>query len=83
MSPRGNPYPHRYSARHNRITDLASDEEMSLVDVCGLTGLTPQTLSAYMMRSGRFTRRVGDRLLEKYGIQAQTSKAMEEGAKVE
>ena len=68
--------------RHNRITELASDTEMSLADVCGVTGLTPQTVSAYMMRSGRFSRKVGDRMLQKYGVQAQTPKATEEGAEV-
>jgi len=64
--------------RHNRVTDLASDEKMSLVDVCAQTGLTPETVSACMMRSGRFTRNVGDRMMQKYGVQAQSSEAVEE-----
>jgi len=68
--------------RHNRVTDLASDEKMSLVDVCAQTGLTPETVSSYMMRSGRFTRNVGDRMMQKYGVQAQTSEVVEEGAEV-
>jgi len=53
--------------RHNRVTELAADGEMSLADICAHTGLSPHTIGKYMMRSGRFTRKVGERMREKFG----------------
>jgi len=54
--------------RHNRITELSGDEEMSLADICSHTGLSPVTVASYMMRTGRFTRKVGERMREKFGV---------------
>jgi len=52
--------------RHNRITDLCADAENSIADVCSQSGLSPATVSAYMMRLGRFTKDVGERMKRKY-----------------
>lgn len=54
--------------RHNRITDLCADRENSLADVCVQSGLTPATVSEYMMRLGRFTKNVGERMRKKYQV---------------
>ena len=50
--------------RHNRVTKLAANPKVSLADICAWTGLTPQTVSSYMMRAGRFTKRTGQLLTE-------------------
>ena len=50
--------------RHNRITKFAANKNLSLADICAWTGLTPQTVSDYMMRTGRFTKRTGDIMLD-------------------
>jgi len=50
--------------RHNRVTKFAANPKVSLADICAWTGLTPQTVSSYMMRAGRFTKRTGQLLTE-------------------
>lgn len=50
--------------RHNRVTKFCANPELSLADICSWTGLSPETVSEYMMRAGRFTRKVGDIMAE-------------------
>lgn len=50
--------------RHNRVTKFSANPKISLADICAWTGLTPQTVSSYMMRAGRFTKRTGALLTE-------------------
>jgi len=50
--------------RHNRVTKFAANPKVSLADICAWTGLSPQTVSEYMMRAGRFTKRTGQLLTE-------------------
>jgi len=50
--------------RHNRVTKFSANPKLSLADICSWTGLSPQTVSAYMMRAGRFTKRTGDIMAE-------------------
>jgi len=50
--------------RHNRVTKFAANPKVSLADICAWTGLSPQTVSSYMMRAGRFTKRTGALLTE-------------------
>jgi len=56
--------------RFNRITDFCSDPTMSIADVCSWTGLMPQTIDAYMERSGRFIKRAAQGLRRRYGVEA-------------
>jgi len=46
--------------RHNRVTKFSANPKLSLADICAWTGMSPQTVSTYMMRAGRFTKRTGD-----------------------
>lgn len=50
--------------RHNRVTKFSANPKLSLADICAWTGLSPQTVSTYMMRAGRFTKRTGDIMAE-------------------
>lgn len=50
--------------RHNRVTKLAANPKVSLADICAWAGLSPKTVSEYMMRAGRFTQRTGQLLSE-------------------
>lgn len=50
--------------RHNRVTKFAANPKVSLAEICAWTGMTPQTVSSYMMRAGRFTKRTGQLLTE-------------------
>lgn len=53
--------------RHNRLDELSQDPEMSLKDIMGLSGLSAKTVSEYMLRAGRSSKKVGKRLKQKYG----------------
>jgi len=55
-------YPHWL--RFIRITKLAEDPRNSLADICAWTGLTPQTVSVYLARAGRYTEEVAERMEE-------------------
>lgn len=50
--------------RHNRVTKFSANPKLSLADICAWTGLSPQTVSTYMMRAGRFTKRTGEIMAE-------------------
>ena len=50
--------------RHNRVTKFSANPKLSLADICAWTGLSPQTVSTYMMRAGRYTKRTGDIMAE-------------------
>lgn len=50
--------------RHNRVTKFSANPKLSLDDICAWSGMTPQTVSIYMMRTGRFTKRTGDIMAE-------------------
>lgn len=55
-------YPHFFVL--NRVTKLAENRENSLAQICAWTGKSPQTISWYMARAGRYSREVGKRLLQ-------------------
>lgn len=46
--------------RHNRVTSFSGNPKLSLADICAWTGLSPQTVSIYMIRAGRYTKRTGE-----------------------
>jgi hypothetical protein len=48
--------------RFNRITQMCSDPDQSLADLCSWTGLSPQTVDNYLERSGRFIRRAAEKM---------------------
>lgn len=50
--------------RHNRVTRLAADKDTSLAEICNWTGMDPKTVGRYLMRSGRYTEKTGDRMLK-------------------
>lgn len=52
--------------RFNRITELCANPKLSVADICSWTGLTPQTIDAYMERSGRFIKRTAQAMKEQY-----------------
>jgi hypothetical protein len=52
--------------RFNRITEMCSDPDQSLADLCSWTGLTPQTINSYLERSGRFIRRAAEKMKRQY-----------------
>ena len=52
--------------RFNRITEMCSDPDQSLADLCSWTGLTPQTINSYLERSGRFIRRAAEKMKRHY-----------------
>ncbi len=52
--------------RFNRITELCANPELSVADICSWTGLTPQTINAYMERSGRFIKRAANAMRRQY-----------------
>jgi hypothetical protein len=52
--------------RFNRITEMCSDPNQSLADLCSWTGLTPETINAYLERSGRFIRRAAEKMKTQY-----------------
>jgi len=60
-------YPHFF--RFNRITELCANPKMSVADVCSWTGLTPQTINAYMERSGRFIHETARKMREHYACE--------------
>lgn len=55
-------YPHFFAL--NRISKLAKNPNVSMAEICAWTGKTPKTVAYYMAREGRFTKEVGDKLLE-------------------
>lgn len=54
--------------RHNRVTKFCANPKLSLAQICSWTGLSPQTVSEYMMRVGRFTIEVGNIMAEEEGV---------------
>jgi len=58
--------------RFNRITELCADPEMSVAEICSWTGLTAQTIEAYMERSGRLIRQTAQKMRRKYERSATT-----------
>jgi len=48
--------------RFSRITEMCSDPNQSLADLCSWFGLTPQTIDSYLERSGRFIRRAAEKM---------------------
>lgn len=50
--------------RHNRVTKFSANPKLSLADICAWSGMSPRTVSDYMMRAGRFTKRTGDIMAE-------------------
>jgi len=50
--------------RHNRVTKFSANPKLSLADICAWSGLSPQTVSTYMMRAGRYTKRTGEIMVE-------------------
>ncbi len=52
--------------RFVRITELCANPKLSVGDICSWTGLTPQTINAYMERSGRFIKRTAQAMREEY-----------------
>lgn len=52
--------------RFVRITELCANPKLSVADICSWTGLTPQTINAYMERSGRFIKRTAQAMREQY-----------------
>ncbi len=50
--------------RHNLVTNFSANPKLSLADICAWSGLRPQTVSTYMMRAGRYTKRTGDIMAE-------------------
>jgi hypothetical protein len=52
--------------RFNRITEMCSDPDQSLADLCSWTRLTPQTINSYLERSGRFIRRAAEKMKRQY-----------------
>ena len=60
----GKKYPHFF--RSVRITELCANPKMSVADICNWTGLTPETINAYMERSGRFIRETAEKMKEQY-----------------
>jgi hypothetical protein len=52
--------------RFNRITEMCSDPELSIAEICSWTGLTPQTIGEYMERSGRFIRTTAEKIRRRY-----------------
>ena len=59
-------YPHFF--RLVRITELCANPEMSVADICSWTGLTPETINAYMERSGRFIRETAEKMKRQYAL---------------
>jgi hypothetical protein len=52
--------------RFNRITEMCSDPNQSLADLCSWTGLTPETIDRYLERSGRFIRRAAEKMKQQF-----------------
>lgn len=52
--------------RFSRITELCSDPDQSLADLCSWTGLTPTTINEYLERSGRFIRRAAEKMKKQF-----------------
>jgi len=52
--------------RFVRITELCANPKLSVSDICSWTGLTPQTINAYMERSGSFIKRTAQAMREQY-----------------
>jgi len=52
--------------RFNRITELCGDPEQSVAEICNWSGLTVQTIEAYMERSGRFIKSTRDKMKRKF-----------------
>jgi len=52
--------------RHNRLTDLSSDPKNSMADICSVTGLSPATVGKYVIRAGRFSRHIGERMGKRF-----------------
>lgn len=52
--------------RFVRITELCANPRLSVADICSWTGLTPQTIDAYMERSGRFIKKTAQAMREQY-----------------
>lgn len=50
--------------RHNRVTMFSANPKLSLDDICAWSGMTSQTVSIYMIRTGRYTKRTGDIMAE-------------------
>jgi len=58
--------------RFNRITELCANPKLSIADICSWTGLTAQTIEAYMERSGRFIKRTAQAMKEQFETIGQT-----------
>jgi len=52
--------------RFNRITELCSNPEMSIAEICSWTGLSAQTIEYYMERSGRLIRSTAAKMRRQY-----------------
>jgi len=52
--------------RFNHITDMCSNPEMSVAEICSWTGLTAQTIEAYMERSGRLIKSGAAKMRRQY-----------------
>ena len=58
--------------RFTRITELCANPKLSVADICSWTGLSPQTVDAYMERSGRFIKRTAQAMKEQFETIRQT-----------
>lgn len=52
--------------RFNRITELCSNPDISIAEICSWTGLTVQTIEAYMERSERFIKTAAEKMRLQY-----------------
>jgi len=52
--------------RFNKITDLCMNPEMSIGEICSWSGLTAQTIEAYMERSGRLISQTNQKMRKRY-----------------
>jgi len=52
--------------RFNRITELCSNPNISMAEICSWTGLTPQTINDYMERSERFIKTAAEKMKLEY-----------------
>lgn len=52
--------------RFNRITEMCSNPNISMAEICSWTGLTPQTINDYMERSERFIKTAAEKMRLQY-----------------
>ncbi len=50
--------------RFNRVTKFAGNPKTSVRQICAWTGMTAQTIDSYLERSGRYSKELGQTMVE-------------------